>query len=138
MSRQRRSLIIFIIIVVVAFACVISLAVSVASTFGPLFSSGFAGNADQQFGDQHLKTVVALVELHKVRYGSYPAALSDLKFTGDWDQLALSSVSYIVSKDRKHYYVEVERGWIGKPTLTLPAEYWQGTGYDPTLKKSTP
>ena len=37
---------------------------------------------DNEFGDQHLKTSVALIELHKVRYGRYPDSLSDLKFTG--------------------------------------------------------
>jgi hypothetical protein len=31
--------------------------------------------------------------LHKVRYGKYPDSLSDLKFTGEWDQIALQSVS---------------------------------------------
>ncbi len=46
------------------------------------------------FGDQHLKTAVALIELHKVRFGKYPDTLRDLKFTGQWDQLALQSVGY--------------------------------------------
>jgi hypothetical protein len=45
------------------------------------------------FGDQHLKTTVALIELHKVRYGKYPDSLSDLKFTGECDQIALQGVS---------------------------------------------
>jgi hypothetical protein len=54
-----------------------------------------------EFGDQHLKTTVALVELHKVRYGKYPDSLSDLKFTGQWDQIALQSVRYYPNADRK-------------------------------------
>jgi hypothetical protein len=36
----------------------------------------------------------SLVELQKIRTGSYPQKLSDLKFTGDWDALALDSVEY--------------------------------------------
>ena len=86
------------------------------------------------FGDQNLKTAVALIELNKVRYGKYPDKLSDIKFAGQWDQLALSSVAYYPNADHTRYYVEVERGWVGKPDLQMPAEFWQGTGYDPSLK----
>ena len=39
--------------------------------------------ADSQFGDQHFKTVVSLVELYRVRHGVYPAVLGDLDFVGD-------------------------------------------------------
>lgn len=109
---------------------VISIGFSVRS----FFATGFSAQADQQFGDQHLKTAVALIELHKLRYGTYPATLSELTFTGDWDQLALNSVSYTPNDERTRYYIEVERGWVGKPTLELPDAFWQGTGYDPSLK----
>lgn len=86
------------------------------------------------FGDQHLKTTVALLELHKVRYGKYPASLRDLTFTGQWDQIALQSVSYYTNPDRSAYYVEVERGWMGRPTMKMPEEFWKGTGYSEALK----
>jgi hypothetical protein len=86
------------------------------------------------FGDQHLKTAVALIELHKVRYGKYPDTLRDLKFTGQWDQLALQSVAYYRSADGSHYYVEVRRGWVGKPTLQMPDGFWQGTGFSEAVK----
>jgi len=86
------------------------------------------------FGDQNLKTAVALIELHKVRFGRYPSSLQDLRFTGQWDQIALQSVSYYPSPDRSAYYIEVERGWIGKPTLQMPDEFWKGTGYSAALK----
>jgi hypothetical protein len=85
------------------------------------------------FGDQHLKTAVALIELHKVRTGRYPEDLGKLRFTGQWDMLALQSVRYIVAADGASYYVEVERGWIGKPKLEMPAEFWRGTGFNPKL-----
>ena len=95
--------------------------------------SGFTSQMDQQFGDQHIKTAVALIELHKVRTGRYPEDLSKLRFTGQWDMLALQSIRYTAALDGKSYFVEVQRGWIGKPTLELPAEFWQGTGYNPKL-----
>ena len=90
--------------------------------------------ADNQFGDQWLKTSVALIELHKLRYGKYPDSLADLKFTGDWDQGALHDVRYYPNAERTAYYIEVERGWMGKPDLKLPDEFWRGTGYSEALK----
>jgi len=99
-----------------------------------IIDSGITKGPDQMFGDQHLKTAVALIELHKTRYGEYPEKLRDLKFTGSWDQMALNSVKYIPAQDRESYYVEVTRGWMGRPDLDMPDEFWQGTGYDPKLK----
>jgi hypothetical protein len=98
--------------------------------------SGFAKMADQQFGDQHLKTAVALIELHKVRVGRYPEDLSKLRFTGQWDMLAVQSVRYIAASDGSSYFVDVQRGWIGKPQLVLPEEFWHGTGFNPELAQS--
>ena len=89
---------------------------------------------DRQFGDQNLKTTVALLELHKVRYGRYPDSLKDLTYVGDWDQIHLDGMLYRPSEDRKSYYVEVEKGWVDKPTLVMPDEFWQNTGYDKRLK----
>lgn len=131
MTKQRKTTL--IVGAVVGSFFLIS-AVAFTLLFRSVMASGVTAGPDRMFGAQHLKTVVALVELHRVRYGSYPARLSDLRFVGDWDEIALGNVSYIASPDRQHYYLEVERGWIGKPTLDLPAEFWQGTGYDPTLR----
>jgi hypothetical protein len=97
-------------------------------------ASGITRPFDNMFGDQHLKTAVALIELHRVRYGRYPDSLRDLKFTGEWDQTALMSVRYYPSPNRDAYYIEVERGWMGKPKFAVPAEFWKGTGYSPGLK----
>lgn len=97
-------------------------------------ASGITKGPDNLFGDQNLKTAVALIELHKVRYGKYPDSLRDLRFTGQWDQIALQSVAYYPNSDHSAYYIEVERGWVGKPTLQMPDEFWRGTGYSPSLK----
>jgi hypothetical protein len=82
--------------------------------------------ADAKFGDQHFKTVIALVELHKLRSGSYPEQLKDLRFTGDWDAIAINSVDY--KRVAGGYELNVVRGWIGKPTLSYPPEFWRGLG----------
>ena len=81
---------------------------------------------DNQFGDQHFKTAIALVELHKLRYGSYPASLAELKHTGQWDAIALGSVSY--RRLPNGYALDLVRGWAGKPNLSYPADFWHGLG----------
>jgi hypothetical protein len=99
-----------------------------------IIASGITKGPDAMFGDQHLKTAVALIELHKTRYGKYPETLRDLKFTGQWDQIAVKSMAYHPNADRTGYYVEVQRGWVGKPDLQMPEEFWRGTGYSASLK----
>jgi hypothetical protein len=89
---------------------------------------------DHKFGDQHLKTTVALLELYNTRHGHYPGRLSDLDFVGDWDRIALNSVAYYANDTQTHYYLEVTRGWLCSPSLQYPDDFWNGTGYDPSVK----
>ena len=86
----------------------------------------FQKQADSKFGDQHFKTAIALVELHKVRTGSYPASLKDLQFAGEWDAIALGSVEY--RRLEVGYELNVTRGWMAKPELAYPNEFWRGLG----------
>jgi hypothetical protein len=86
----------------------------------------FVGQADAQFGDQHFKTSIALIELYHVRHGAYPASLDQLDFIGDWDRIALGSVNYEQLPDG--YALDLERGWVGKPTVAYPPEFWKGLG----------
>ncbi len=96
-------------------------------------ASGATRPMDNMFDDQHLKTTVALIELHHTRYGTYPAKIADLTYVGQWDMIALSAVSYCASADGQAYFVEVTRGWAARPDLHLPAGFWQGTGYSPAV-----
>ena len=91
--------------------------------------------ADAQFGDQNFKSAIALIELHKVRFGSYPDQLSDLKFTGQWDQIWMSAVRSTKLADG--YELEVVRGWVGTPELSYPPEFWQGLGLRKTNVRHT-
>tara|TARA_R110002126_G_scaffold54341_19_gene147226 strand:- start:3066 stop:3431 length:366 start_codon:yes stop_codon:yes gene_type:complete len=101
-----------------------------------LVGCDFPKEADQQFGDQHFKTAISLIELHKVRFGEYPSTLSELKFLGGWDEIALQSVIY--SKSEDGYTLTVSRGWVGKPELQYPADFWQGLGIKSTQKSIQP
>ncbi|HKV61626.1 MAG TPA: hypothetical protein VJO16_06920 [Candidatus Acidoferrum sp.] len=128
--RRKRSF------AIIALICVGAIAIIGGGilTFRSIISSGITKGPDNMFGDQHLKTAVALIELHQVRFGRYPGSLEELKYTGQWDQIALQSVRYYTNADRTAYYIEVERGWVGKPDLKMPAEFWRGTGYTASLK----
>ncbi len=84
------------------------------------------GAIDAQFGDQHFKTAISLIELHKVRSGVYPESLKDLKFTGGWDAIAIGSVEY--HRLDTGYELNVTRGWVGKPELSYPPDFWRGLG----------
>jgi hypothetical protein len=88
---------------------------------------GIKEQANKQFGDQHFKTAIALIELHKVRFGTYPESLDSLKYAGDWDKIINGSVHY--EKLDSGYVLDLVNGWMGKPnTLTYPDEFWQGLG----------
>ena len=95
----------------------------------------FRQQADAQFGDQNFKSAIALIELHKVRFGNYPDSLADLRFTGLWDQNYISAVEYKKLDDG--YELNVTRGWIGEPDLRYPAEFWRGIGIRKTNVKRT-
>ena len=99
--------------------------VVLASTFA-LSSCTFQKEMDQKFGDQHFKTSIALIELHKLRFGDYPGSLSELKFVGEWDQIALGSVRY--TKVSNGYELDVVKGWVGKPEINYPPEFWKNLG----------
>jgi hypothetical protein len=91
-----------------------------------LSACSFKKDADQRFGDQHFKTSIALIELHKLRFGEYPASLKELKFTGEWDQIALINCAY--KRDGNGYDLDLVSGWMGKPELKYPDEFWRGLG----------
>ena len=104
----------------------LSLIVTLLCLAAALSACSFKKEADQKFGDQHFKTAISLIELHKVRFGEYPATLKDLKFTGEWDQIALINVEY--KRVGNGYELNLMRGWVGRPELNYPDEFWKGLG----------
>lgn len=95
------------------------------------FPEKFKEQANQKFGDQHFKTAISLIELHKIREGDYPGTLDDLKYLGDWDMIIFNSVEY--KKLSEGYELNLTNGWMGKPEeLSYPDSFWRGLG----LKKS--
>lgn len=106
---------------------IILLIVSISLLTGCSLFEEFHKESDEKFGDQNFKSAIALIELHNVRNGNYPASLDDIEFTGDWDQIYLSGVEYTKLEDG--YELDLTRGWIGVPDkLEYPPEFWKGLG----------
>ena len=82
--------------------------------------------ADEKFGTQNFVSAVSMIELHKLRNGTYPVSLKDLEFLGDWDGIWLSAVRYEVNRDGYNLYLE--RGFSGKPSLEFSVRFKQGLG----------
>lgn len=96
-------------------------------TMSSCFPDDFKERANQQFGDQHFKTAISLIELHKIREGEYPVTLDSLKYIGDWDKIIFSSVKY--TRLNKGYELDLTNGWMGKPEeLKYPEDFWKGLG----------
>ena len=104
----------------------LGLLLAAAATVGTMACGQFRKQADTQFGDQNFKSAVALIELYKVRYGTYPSRLSDITFLGQWDQIWMSAVKYQRLSDG--YELDLVRGWVGTPALAYPSEFWRGLG----------
>lgn len=92
--------------------------------------------APRAIDDQHLKTVVGLVELHKLRFGRYPGSLEDLKNLGEWDRIAVKHVRYCVAVDGSAYFVGPLRSRSAPGHY--PDEFWRGTGFRLDLGSSCP
>lgn len=99
----------------------------IAITMSGCFAEELTEKANQKFGDQHFKTAIALIELHKTREGEYPETLDQLKYVGDWDGMIFSSVKY--TRVDGGYDLDLTNGWMGKPDeLGYPKDFWKGLG----------
>jgi len=86
----------------------------------------FAGRQqeDPDEVDQRFKTAVALVELHRQRFGAYPDSLDDLKFVGASDRRTLvQGLRYEKLPDG--YALDVV---AQKVRLRYPPDFWRGLG----------
>lgn len=78
--------------------------------------------------DQSFKTSIALIELHKTRFGTYPDSLGQLRYIGHmFDSTAILSVSYHKLDDGYELSLSDTT-----EHLKYPKEFWQGLG----IKKS--
>lgn len=69
-----------------------------------MFNSGkqLRQNFDQDHADQNFKRAISLIEVHKLRFGTYPNTLNDPDFTefmGGWDKVIYHAVTYLKLED---------------------------------------
>ncbi len=87
--------------------------------------------------DQRFKTAIALIELHRVRFGSYPDTLAALQFLGPYDTASLQAVRYEKLPDGYALDIVTPKG--EKPGLSYPADFWRGLGIRRTnVDRSSP
>jgi hypothetical protein len=87
----------------------------------------------RMLADQEFKRAVGNIELHKLRNGTYPKSLSDLKFLSALDSAMFSFVEYTRLDSVYELNVKIEvpsitEGEPGKIDLRYPAEFWNGLG----------
>ena len=88
--------------------------------------NAISSDLDQQFGTQNFVSAVSVIELHKLRTGTYPESLDELEFLGDWDAIWLDSVQY--ERVDEGYNLFVTRGFRGEPELAMSIRFKQGLG----------
>ena len=77
--------------------------------------------------DQRFKTAIALVELHHLRFGTYPDSFVDLEFLGAQDRHALlKGLRYERLPDGYALDIATLKG--EKPRLSYPPDFWKGLG----------
>ena len=77
--------------------------------------------------DQRFKTAIALVELHRLRFGAYPDSFDDLEFLGAQDRhTLLKGLRYEKLSDG--YGLDIVSGRDQKPRVTYPPDFWKGLG----------
>ena len=76
--------------------------------------------------DQRFKTALALIELHRVRFETYPESLEDLQFLGPFDHRLLRGLRYEKLSDG--YALEIAMPKGANPGLSYPSDFWRGLG----------
>jgi hypothetical protein len=80
-----------------------------------------------EVGDQQFRSAIAIIELHKVRYGEYPESTSDLRFLGELDQKAIGAVTY--QRMANGYRLDYTNGTMGEiPDLSFATGFREGLG----------
>jgi hypothetical protein len=87
----------------------------------------------KMIADQEFKRALANIELHKLRTGSYPVSLSDLKFLSAMDSTMFGYVEYTRLDTAYELNVKMDvpsltDGTSQKLELRYPAEFWNGLG----------
>ena len=88
--------------------------------------------SQDMFADQHFKSALYNIEMHKLRFGSYPSALRELKSLSV-DSSFISSMEYQkLDSGYSLNYTGKYASLSGETDVTInlqyPDEFWQGLG----------
>lgn len=89
--------------------------------------------AQKMLADQELKKAIAYIELHKLRNGNYPNALSELKFLSAMDSSLFNSIEYtrfdsVYELNIKTEFASSDGEEKKEIPLKYPPEFWKGLG----------
>lgn len=89
--------------------------------------------AQQMLGDWEFKKALAQIELHKLRSGSYPNSLRELKFLTAMDSSLFHNVEYtrldsVYELNLKMNFPSFDGKQTQRVILRYPAEFWKGLG----------
>ena len=87
----------------------------------------------KMFADQDFKNAIANIELHKLRNGSYPESLKDLKFLSGMGSTMFTNVEYFkldsgYEINLKASFPTIENKQTSVELEKYPKEFWQGLG----------
>lgn len=88
--------------------------------------------SQDMLADQHFKSALNNIEMHKLRFGTYPSTFRDLKFLS-LDSSFISSMEYqrLDTGYRLNYagkYASISGETDVTINLQYPDEFWQGLG----------
>ena len=97
----------------------------------------------QMMADQEFKKAIAQIELHKLRNGSYPSSLSELKFLTAMDSSIFNYVEYTSLDSVYELNLNMEFPTLSgeemqRVELQYPSEFWKGLGCVKSNVKSSP
>ena len=82
--------------------------------------------------DKEFKNAIALIELHKTRYGDYPESLSELKHISVMDESIANAVQYDKLDSGYELNIVMEFPNFNNKSeavqLEYPEEFWEGLG----------
>lgn len=89
--------------------------------------------AQQMLADWEFKKAIAQIELHKLRNGTYPNSLSELKFLSPMDSSMVNNVDYtrldsVYELNLKMEYFSLDGKDNKQIDLKYPDEFWHGLG----------
>ena len=94
--------------------------------FNSCFPDRILNSTNIRLKDQAFKTALAVIELHKIRYGLYPESLDEVQFLGDWDKAMPYYVEYKLLENGYELNIIGDTKYFKRSDY--PSDFWSGLG----------